>query len=420
MPGLARELLEHLVHGAVPPARGGHDVDEVRAAQAVQLRRRERVHVHRRVGVRDRPQEREQQPDLGSRVEPGRPREPPRDPLEVERPEDRVRGRVRAHEDRHVAVRRTFAHPARDVRRDPVGLLGAGGERLVPDGGRPVAPPLRDELLDDPRPDLEAVRIVVADEPVRRVEDRAARPVVPAQHDDPGVPVPLAELEDVADRRAAELVDRLVVVAHHGHVAVRRGDQRDELRLRPVRVLELVHQHVPEARLHRAPVPPATRAGGAGRATPGRRSRWPRSPPAGAGTWRTLAPARAAGAPPPPVRPPRPGPPRSPRRRRPPRRPVAVAASAAQPLGVREVRIGRDVLVLGPREQRRERVEELRRDRPAAGTRRAPARTRARAGTRRSRGGTAPGRRSAGPSSSANSRTSRSPNAWNVEIAVSV
>ena len=70
---------------------------------------------------------------------------------------------------------------------------------------RGVAPPLRDELLVDARPDLEAVRVVVADEPVRGVEDRPARAVVPAQHDDPGRLVAFAELEDVADRRARNL-----------------------------------------------------------------------------------------------------------------------------------------------------------------------------------------------------------------------
>ena len=196
----------------------------------------------------------------------------------------------------------------------------------------------------------------MADEPVRGVEDRAARPVVAPQHDDPRVPVPLAELEDVADRRAAELVDRLVVVAHHGDVAVALGDERDELRLGPVRVLELVHEHVPEAPLDLLPrgrrlaqqpqgerhlVPEVDRA--VRRQQPLVRARTP-------------GPARRGGAPP------RPAPRRRPRRRRSPRPPPPPAAAcAAEALGVREERLGRDVLVLGPREQRRERVEELRR-----------------------------------------------------------
>ena len=42
------------------------------------------------------------------------------------------------------------------------------------------------EALDDPGPDLEAVRVVVPDQPIGRVEDRRERPVVPPKDDRPG------------------------------------------------------------------------------------------------------------------------------------------------------------------------------------------------------------------------------------------
>ena len=116
--------------------------------------------------------------------------------------------------------------------------------------GTASAPPRSGiEPLDDAARDLEAVRVVEADEAVRRVEDRRERAVVPAQHDGPRAAVALAELEDVADRGAPEVVDRLVVVADDRHVAVPLGEQRDELRLGAVGVLELVDQDVPEPRL---------------------------------------------------------------------------------------------------------------------------------------------------------------------------
>ena len=105
----------------------------------------------------------------------------------------------------------------------------------------------------DAGPDLEPVRVVEPDEPIRRVEDRAERSVVPSQHDGPRAPVARLEVEDVVDRRAAERVDRLVVVADDRDVAMRLGEQRHELRLRPVRVLELVDQDVPEAAGDRRP-----------------------------------------------------------------------------------------------------------------------------------------------------------------------
>ena len=116
----------------------------------------------------------------------------------------------------------------------------------IPRARRSGGTTLGNQLLDDPRPDLEPVRVVMTDQAIRGIEDGAAGPVVAAQHDHLRVPVALPELEDVADGRPAELVDRLVVVADDGHVAMALGDQRDELRLGTVRVLELVHQDVPE------------------------------------------------------------------------------------------------------------------------------------------------------------------------------
>ncbi len=72
------------------------------------------------------------------------------------------------------------------------------------------------------------------------------RAVVPAQDDRPRSRVAVPEVEDVVDRGAAERVDRLVVVADHGDVPVGLGEQGHQLGLRPVRVLELVDEDVAE------------------------------------------------------------------------------------------------------------------------------------------------------------------------------
>ena len=80
---------------------------------------------------------------------------------------------------------------------------------------------------------------------MRGVEDRLPAAVVVDEHDARGTGVRRAEAEDVAERRSSEPVDRLVVVADDGDIAVVRGQQPDELPLRVVRVLELVHQDVP-------------------------------------------------------------------------------------------------------------------------------------------------------------------------------
>ena len=86
-----------------------------------------------------------------------------------------------------------------------------------------------------------------------RLQDRRERPVVPSQHHGPGAGVAGLEIEDVVHRGATEGIDRLVVVADHRDVAVRLGQQRHELRLGPVRVLELVDQDVAEPTSDRGP-----------------------------------------------------------------------------------------------------------------------------------------------------------------------
>ena len=271
--GLPLELVHDRHHRPVAPPGRVDDRGQVVATEPVHLGRGERIEVDARIGVRDDPQERHQEAHLGSGVQPGRPGEPPRHAGDVQGAQDGVRVAVRTDEDRVVARVGTARDPARDVGRDPVRFLRSRGERLETHRRRRRVTSLCPEALDETRPRLEPIGVVEPDEPVRRVEDRAERAVVAAQDDGPGAWVARLEVEDVVDRGATERVDRLVVVADDSHVPVRLGEQRDELRLRAVRVLELVHQQVSEALSDRLPGGRASRARAAGPARPGRRSR---------------------------------------------------------------------------------------------------------------------------------------------------
>ena len=84
--------------------------------------------------------------------------------------------------------------------------------------------------------------------------------------------VALAEGEDVARLGAAEAVDRLVVVADHGHVAVGAGEQVHERGLRLVGVLHLVDDQPAPARRAGARAGAGARAAAAPRRRAGRRS----------------------------------------------------------------------------------------------------------------------------------------------------
>ena len=194
--------------------------------------------------------------------------------------------------------------------------------------------------------------LVVPDEAIGRVEDRRPRPVVAPQHDDPCLAVALPELQDVADGGAAELVDRLVVVADDRHVPMALGDQRDELRLRPVGVLELVHEDVPEAALDGL-----ARRGRVAQQPQGERDLVAEVDRPVLGEQRLVAPVGAGELA------------LAARVLRERGRGVGIRVLAsgrrrrlcAQPVRVGEIRVGRHVLVLRPGEQRRERVEEPRR-----------------------------------------------------------
>ncbi len=100
---------------------------------------------------------------------------------------------------------------------------------------------------------LRTTALVALDDRVGRGQDRLRGAVVLLQHDRGRVRIVLLELEDVADGRAAEGVDRLVRVTHDaqlggGVLGTGRADQLPYERvLSVVGVLVLVDEDVPEA-----------------------------------------------------------------------------------------------------------------------------------------------------------------------------
>ena len=163
-----------------------------------------------------------------------------RDPRREERVLDHPRLRVRPVEDGDLAPREAVARERLDLLRHPVRFV-AVGLRLV-DAQRLALARRRPQVLAEPAP-------VVRDERVRGVQDVAVRAVVLFQPDHvPDLELAL-EVGHVADVRAAEPVDRLVVVAHREEGILLPGEELQPLVLQPVRVLELVDEDVPEARL---------------------------------------------------------------------------------------------------------------------------------------------------------------------------
>ena len=90
---------------------------------------------------------------------------------------------------------------------------------------------------------------VVPDHGVGGGEDRLRRAVVLLELDDMRVGEVLLEVEDVADIRSAESVDRLRVIADHREIPPLAAQQRQPAVLGMVGVLVLVDQHVAEGLL---------------------------------------------------------------------------------------------------------------------------------------------------------------------------
>jgi hypothetical protein len=87
---------------------------------------------------------------------------------------------------------------------------------------------------------------VVRNDCIRRAQDRVRGAVVLLERDHTGAAEVALELEDVADVRSAEGVDRLVGIADDEDVLVLAREQLEEAVLRVIRVLIFVDEHVAE------------------------------------------------------------------------------------------------------------------------------------------------------------------------------
>ena len=147
--------------------------------------------------------------------------------------------RLRVHpiEDRDLARRVAVRDERRDLRRDEPRL-----RVLVLDLDRAHGISLA-EVGEEP---LRLALGVLLDQLVRGAQDRVRRAVVLLERDDLRPGEVLLELEDVADVRGPEAVDRLILVPDGADVPVLAAQELQESVLRVVRVLVLVDEDVAE------------------------------------------------------------------------------------------------------------------------------------------------------------------------------
>ncbi len=199
--------------------------------------------------MRHRSQKGDEEPDLRASVESLVARERPRNAVQVEGAQKLIGVPIGANKDSDlVEAPAALLDPFADQTGHLVGLLG--GRLVVPMlRGGPGRLPDRGEVLLDSVFNLQAVRIVMDDETIGRVEDALVRPIVGDEHDPPGLRIALQESADVRDGRSSPAIDGLVVVGDHRDVAVARGQEFHQLELGVICVLELIDQDVLEAPL---------------------------------------------------------------------------------------------------------------------------------------------------------------------------
>ena len=87
---------------------------------------------------------------------------------------------------------------------------------------------------------------IVSDHGIGRIQNALCGAVVLLQFDHARIRKMVFKIQNVIDVRAAEFVDRLVVIPHHTKVLILRCQKPDQFELRGIRVLILIHHDVAE------------------------------------------------------------------------------------------------------------------------------------------------------------------------------
>ncbi len=235
-------LHRQLQHRTMAAPRCGAELGQIHRVGAEQ-----RISEHHVGGgvlarIGDHAQHVQAQVDLGPAVEAAHADAPEPHPARAQRLRERIEAGVRAGQHRDVARGAACGDRGGDLVGHRLGLVAAGRVAAVLDLG--LDPALGDQTLVEAHARLETLGIVLLDQAVGEVEDALPRAVVAAQHHGARRREGLEEAEQVLDPCAAEAVDALIIIAHHGDVAARTAEPLHHLELDVVGVLELVHQHV--------------------------------------------------------------------------------------------------------------------------------------------------------------------------------
>ena len=187
-------------------------------------------------------QARQEEAHLGAIVETGSTARTPRNTEHVEAASNLHAVDVRAHEHRVIPSPSPTRDGVADLRGDPIGLVRRRAETAEGHRRCIARHSLWGELLRDAESNLEPLGIIEANEASSGGEHGARAAIVLRQDHLARIGISLGEVQNVADRRSTEAIDRLVVIADNGEIATAIREQIDQRTLQSVRILVLVYQ----------------------------------------------------------------------------------------------------------------------------------------------------------------------------------
>ena len=154
------------------------------------------------------------------------------------------------HREIFVGKRMILSHFPVNILRDKGSFIRRAAER--PEMNKAPRPFFRPQLF------VFTMR-VVADDGIRRIQNVLGGTVILFELDDKCVRILCFKIQDIADIGAAELVDRLVIVADNAQIPIAAGKHAHDVKLHLVGILILIHHNIAEPvliRLQNLPVCP--------------------------------------------------------------------------------------------------------------------------------------------------------------------
>ena len=147
-----------------------------------------------------------------------------------------------ARQNRNVLRLRALVNQTVNFRRNPFRFFNSRRERLRTH--LPTRILRRMQFFSTWRCRFQTIWIVVLNQGVRRIQNFLLRSIIFRQKNFGSIWIVRPKLQNIINARAAEFINRLIVVAHHRNIFVGPEQRAHQIILRHVRILKLVDNNI--------------------------------------------------------------------------------------------------------------------------------------------------------------------------------